>query len=171
MTSQQIQDSIDRLVDALNETSQGEPSKLETLASLGPLAILVAALLAFGIGLWNLHQKSEADARSEWWRRTQWALEATTTNNPRLFDYGAGTLERLADTKLAHKEDKALLDAVWQGEGTKMQDERIEALLADAEAQDLDVYAQDSDVTGNVAEPKKRWRSRRRTKNPDSAGS
>jgi hypothetical protein len=67
------------------------------LAGLGPLAVLVAALLAFYIN-WHtlqqrtaadktaldqkreadaqaLTQKTQADSRAEWWRRTQWALD------------------------------------------------------------------------------------------------
>jgi hypothetical protein len=65
------------------------------VASLAPIAALLAAILVAWVG-WNnlkhqqtalrvsvqsdarnLRQKRQADGRSEWWRRTQWALEAS----------------------------------------------------------------------------------------------
>jgi hypothetical protein len=82
----------------------------------------------------NLEQKRLADARSEWWRRTQWALEAAADRNrdSALYDYGTTMLDVLAKSDLAGPEEKAMLDAVWQGSATEMEDEGIDALVEDA---------------------------------------
>jgi hypothetical protein len=120
------------------------------VASLAPIAALLAAILVAWVG-WNnlkhqqtalrvsvqsdarnLRQKRQADGRSEWWRRTQWALEATASDDPVMSGYGAGLLSLLAKSDMAGPEDKALLDAVWEGTSTEMKDEGIEQLIRDA---------------------------------------
>lgn len=154
MDDKQIQEIADRVVAALEQLAPGEPSVFANLAALTPAAALFAAIVAAIVG-WrnlkqqqkalkvtvrsdarNLRQKREADARSEWWKRTQWALEAAASDDPRMYAYGTGMLDLLAQSELAGPKDKELLDAVWEGTDTEMQDEDIEQLIKDASEQE-----------------------------------
>lgn len=95
------------------------------LAGLGPLAVLIAALLAFYIN-WRtlkqrtaadktaLEQKTEADSRAEWWRRTQWALDRALDPDEGTKALGLATLEVLARSELARTEELELFDIAWQ---------------------------------------------------------
>ena len=154
LTDQQIQDIADRIINALEHLAPAAPSGWSIVASLAPVAVFTAALVAAWVGWRNLKhqqraltesvksnarslsQKSKADARSEWWKRTQWALEAAASKDPRIYAYGAGMLDLLAQSELAGPKDKELLDAVWEGTDTEMQDEDIEQLIKDASEQE-----------------------------------
>ncbi|NUT70974.1 hypothetical protein [Pseudarthrobacter sp. C4D7] len=106
------------------------------LAGLGPLAVLVAALLAFYIN-WRtlkqrtaadktaldqkreadanaLQQKTAADSRAEWWRRTQWALDRALDPDEGTKALGLATLEVLARSELARTEELELFDIAWK---------------------------------------------------------
>ena len=106
------------------------------LAGLGPLAVLIAALLAFYIN-WRtlaqrtsadrtaldqkrdadeqaLRQKTEADSRAEWWRRTQWALDRALDQDEGTKALGLATLNVLAGSELARTEELELFDAAWE---------------------------------------------------------
>jgi hypothetical protein len=106
------------------------------LAGLGPLAVLVAALLAFYIN-WRtlkqrtladktaldqkreadaqaLRQKTEADSRAEWWRRTQWALDRALDQDEGTKALGLATLDVLARSELARQEELELFDIAWK---------------------------------------------------------
>jgi hypothetical protein len=106
------------------------------LAGLGPLAVLIAALLAFYIN-WRtlkqrtaadqtaldqkreadadaLRQKTEADSRAEWWRRTQWALDRALDPDEGTKALGLATLEVLARSELARTEELELFDIAWK---------------------------------------------------------
>lgn len=106
------------------------------LAGLGPLAVLIAALLAFYIN-WRtlkqrtaadktaleqkreadaqaLLQKTEADSRAEWWRRTQWALDRALDGDEGTKALGLATLEVLARSELARNEELELFDMAWK---------------------------------------------------------
>ncbi|WP_311214558.1 MULTISPECIES: hypothetical protein [unclassified Arthrobacter] len=154
MDDKQIQDIADKVIDALQHLGPSEPSGWSIVASLAPVAALVAAGLVTWIG-WrnlkhqqralkvavrsdarNLRQKRDADARSEWWKRTQWALEAAASDDPRMYSYGTGGLTLLAQSDLAGPKDKALLDAVWEGTDSEMQDAGIEHLIKTASEQE-----------------------------------
>lgn len=106
------------------------------LAGLGPLAVLIAALLAFYIN-WHtlkqrtaadktsldqkreadvqaLRQKTEADSRAEWWRRTQWALDRALDEDEGTRALGLATLNVLARSELAREEELELFDIAWK---------------------------------------------------------
>ncbi|WP_285242863.1 hypothetical protein [Pseudarthrobacter sp. fls2-241-R2A-127] len=106
------------------------------LAGLGPLAVLIAALLAFYIN-WRtlkqrtaadktsldqkreadanaLQQKTAADSRAEWWRRTQWALDRALDPDEGTKALGLATLEVLARSELARTEELELFDIAWK---------------------------------------------------------
>lgn len=97
----------------------------EVLAALGPLAILIAAVIGAAISWRTLRQrtmadekallqKSEADDRAEWWKRTQWALSLTVREDHGARALGLATLAVLAESGLARDEELELLDIAWQ---------------------------------------------------------
>jgi len=103
----------------------------QILAALGPLAVLVGGILAALIG-WNtlrqrttadalaLKQRTDADSRAEWWKRTQWALDQALAKDKNTKALGLATLAVLTRSELARKEELELLDIAWQavnGEG------------------------------------------------------
>jgi hypothetical protein len=97
----------------------------EVLAALGPLAVLVAAVIGAAIS-WRalrqrtiadahaLQQKSDADDRAEWWKRTQWALDRALREDQGSKALGLATLAVLAQSGLARDEELELLDIAWQ---------------------------------------------------------
>lgn len=96
----------------------------QIVAALGPLAVVLGALLAAFIG-WNtlrqrtvaddraLRQKAEADSRAEWWRRAQWALEASVDSKPEKQDIGLAVLELLSTSNLAGPEEAQIIAEAW----------------------------------------------------------
>ncbi|MET3172954.1 UNVERIFIED_ORG: hypothetical protein ABIB52_000782 [Arthrobacter sp. UYCu721] len=140
MNDQQIQEIADRVIAALNNLAPSDPGF--NLADASPFAVLIAAGIALLIGLKTVRQKREADARSEWWKRTQWALEASASKDSRMYAYGTGMLDLLAQSELAGPKDKELLDAVWKTGDTGMKDEDIIQLIKEASEQD-DLSADD----------------------------
>ncbi|QSZ47913.1 hypothetical protein [Arthrobacter sp. D5-1] len=129
MDEQQIQEIVDRVVKALEGLKPIAPSPTQdwqVWGAFGSYATLAAAIVAFLIGWWTIKQKREADARAEWWRRTQWALEAAADpDNDAMNAYGTGMLDLLARSELASVKDKELLDAVWEVTDTEMKDDSI----------------------------------------------
>ena len=60
-----------------------------------------------------LAQRHTSDDRSEWWKRTQWALDAAFSDETARRKAGIGALRILAGSSLATDEELAVLDAVW----------------------------------------------------------
>lgn len=108
----------------------------QVVAAFGPLAVLFSAVLAAFIS-WNtlrqrraadrealaqkretdlnaLSQKTEADSRAEWWRRTQWALEAALDHKPEKQDIGLAVLELLTTSNLAGPEEAQIIAEAWK---------------------------------------------------------
>ena len=147
MDEQQIQEIVNRVTEALHSLAPDGPQWWDPFAVLTPLGALTAAVVAAVIGWRNLkgqeralratvrgnektlRQRSEADARSEWWRRTQWALDATTSDNTVMYQYGVGMLDILARSELAGAEEARLLQAVAKATSTGMQEESIRGLV------------------------------------------
>lgn len=136
MNDRQIQEIANRVIAALEKLAPGASPWYEPWAAFGSYATLLAAAAVLYIGWRTLKQKREADARSEWWRRTQWALEAVASADAAMYAYGTGMLDLLAKSDLASPEDKELLDAVWEGTSTEMQDADIEQLFEEARVQE-----------------------------------
>ena len=97
----------------------------QVLAALGPLAVLLAALIGAVISLHTLRQragadtaalaqKREADNRSEWWNRTQWALDSSLSADPRRAEVGLGVLAVLAESGLASPEELEIITVAWE---------------------------------------------------------
>jgi len=106
------------------------------VALFSPVAVLVAALIAALIN-WRilkqrtksdaaaleqkreadrnaLEQKTAADSRAEWWRRAQWALEHALSEDEDAKALGLATLEVLAHSELARREELELFDIAWK---------------------------------------------------------
>lgn len=92
---------------------------------MGPLAILLAAVAGAVVGLLTLRQKaqadafalaqkSEADSRSEWWRRTQWAMDRALDAEDDVKALGLAALSVLSESELAREEELRLLDVAWR---------------------------------------------------------
>lgn len=83
----------------------------QILAALGPLAVLLGALIAGVIGWRTLKQKAEADNRAEWWKRTQWALDAVYSADKKRGTIGLKVLKVLGESELAGDGELAVLEA------------------------------------------------------------
>lgn len=165
MDDQNIQDIADRVIAALENLALGDPGI--QIAEFGPLAVLAAAALATWAAMSTLKQKREADARSEWWRRTQWALEATISKNERMNTYGVEMLQILVESDMAGPGDKQMLDTVWRGTKVETDDgidqliEHFSALdpaeLSTEELELLKSYAVQSEQAPAATDTKKPW--------------
>lgn len=82
---------------------------LDTISKLGPIATALAAVVALIVGVIAVTQKSRADRRDQWWKRAQWAIEQTFTDNEEQQALGFRVLQVLADSKLASPEEIVLL--------------------------------------------------------------
>lgn len=140
------------VVAALPDVEPVVPGWWTVVGAFTPVVALAAAVVAAVVGYRNLRQqqaalaaqvgaheqtlaqKTAADARSEWWRRTEWALEAAASANPAMYAYGIGMLGLLATSTLADDADKELLDAVWRNSSTGLRDADIQRLLLAASA-------------------------------------
>ncbi|MHA7274131.1 hypothetical protein ACX80Z_11915 [Arthrobacter sp. TMT4-20] len=96
-------------------------------------------------------QERDLAASSEWWTRTQWALEASISVDDMRNIYGLKILSVLAKSKDADTKEKAILDAVWQGSCTGMQDDAIDQLIGEARRlKILSEVPKPSPLNGNV---------------------
>lgn len=83
----------------------------QILAALGPLAVLLGAVVAGVIGWRTLNQRAEADNRAEWWKRTQWALDAVYSGDKKRGTIGLKVLKVLGESELAGDGELAVLEA------------------------------------------------------------
>lgn len=142
MDEQQIQDIANRVIAALEQLkplAPGEPSGWVIVASLAPVAALIAAGLVTWMGWKNLEHQQTAlaasiqnDDRSEWWKRAQWALEAEASDNDKLSAAGTEMLKVLVTSKMASDDDKNLLDTAWKAGTPAANQETAEEFLAEA---------------------------------------
>ncbi|WP_247040528.1 hypothetical protein [Arthrobacter rhizosphaerae] len=137
----------------------------EIVAALGPLAVLLAAVAAAVVGLLTLRQKaqadafalaqkSEADSRSEWWRRTQWAMDRALGSEDDVKALGLAALSVLSESELAREEELRLLDIAWKS--VIERDEDLEVRPARTSAAKIGVSAQGSDQRVRAAAAKLR---------------
>jgi hypothetical protein len=85
------------------------PEWWQILSALSPLAVLVAAIVAAVVGFLSLRQKARADNRAEWWRRAQWALDASLARSRSEAEMGQKAIDLLGRSELASREELALL--------------------------------------------------------------
>ena len=91
----------------------------QIVAALGPLAVLLGALIAGVIGWRTLKQKAEADNRAEWWKRTQWALDAVYSGDKKRGTIGLKVLKVLGESELAGDGELAVLEAASERPPTR----------------------------------------------------
>ncbi len=89
------------------------PGTLQVISALGPVFALAAAVIAALIAYGTLQQRRAADAKSEWWRRTQWALEQLLSGDPQRANVGTSMLNVLVASDLATEEELDLLRSAW----------------------------------------------------------
>jgi hypothetical protein len=106
---------IDPLAKAAAQTgSESVPQWWDIVAAFAPVGTFAAAVVAAFVGLNTIRQRSYSDRRAEFWRRTEWALEASVSPDPQLQAMGTMVLASLAKSDLiASEEELRLLDAVW----------------------------------------------------------
>jgi hypothetical protein len=148
VTEQEIQDLANRLIAAIEHLAPGEPSFWTNVGSLGPFVALLAAWLVYRSAKKALKQREKADDRAEWWRRTQWALEATVSEDDTMNGYGTGMLKLLADSELATADDRALLDNVWKDSDAATEQD-AEELIQDAADLSEEETLENFSETGN----------------------
>jgi hypothetical protein len=85
------------------------PDAWDVLASLGPLAILLAALIAAFIGWRSMQTQAEAHRRAQWWERAEWALDASMSSSIDRKVVGLGVLALLSESNLAGEEEARIL--------------------------------------------------------------
>lgn len=106
------------------DAASGGAQWWEIVGALAPFAVLLAAVLATVMAFATLRQratadraaleqKRRADDRAEWWRRTQWAIDAATSLDPIRQEAGVEALLQLSYSELATEEDRLILDAIW----------------------------------------------------------
>ena len=132
MDEQQIEEIADRVVDALNGLAPGDPTGWEIAAAFGPAAVFVGGIITLVIGLMSLNrqrinaekqsadqkeamaERRRADDRAEWWKRAQWALDASLSESAVRQDLGFKMLERLVTAGSVDREDLELLEPAWR---------------------------------------------------------
>lgn len=80
---------------------------------------LIIGLIATAGVLITWRQKNTADRRSEWWRRTTWALELTFSGEQDQRRLGWSLLLALATSKLVTKGESDILQAIAEHEALK----------------------------------------------------
>lgn len=142
MDDAQIQEIVDQFVTAiesLRPVSEPDAGFWQTF-SFAPAATLTVGVLAAIIAGLALRQRSRSDARAEWWRRTQWALDNIPDSGQEADQESRTNREILAyavlgvqvENKLAKKVEldviEAILPFVPKGEG-----EEVEAIVEQVE--------------------------------------
>lgn len=89
------------------------PAGLQVIQALAPVFALLAATIAAVIAYGTLQQRRAADAKAEWWRRTQWALEQLLSDDPQRANVGTSMLNVLVASDLATEEELDLLRSAW----------------------------------------------------------
>lgn len=75
------------------------------------VTLIVGLIATIGV-LVTWQQKNTADRRSEWWRRTAWALELTFSSSQEQRRLGWSLLLALAGSRLVTKGDSDVLQAI-----------------------------------------------------------
>lgn len=104
----------------------------EVVGALGPLAVLLAAVIT-GAVAWksvrqsqkaleqeidadrrDLEQRSLTDQKAQWWERVQWALDAAFSGDQNRKAAGIAMVRVLSEPEWLTAEELLLLDAAWR---------------------------------------------------------
>lgn len=130
----------------------------EVMGALGPLAVLLAAVIT-GAVAWksvrqsqkaleqeidadrrDLAQRSLADQKAQWWERVQWALDASFSGDTNRKAAGIAMVRVLSEPEWLTAEELLLLDAAWR-EGLEPIAARGARIQSNAEDQRVRVEA------------------------------
>lgn len=75
------------------------------------VTLIVGSLAAIGV-IVTWQQKNQADRRSEWWRRTQWAFERTFHEDNVQAELGWKMLNALVSSRLATSDDSDIVQVI-----------------------------------------------------------
>ncbi|KMO69818.1 hypothetical protein [Mycolicibacterium chlorophenolicum] len=111
------------------------------------VTLIVGLIATVGV-LVTWRQKNTADRRSEWWRRTTWALELTFSDAQEQRRLGWSLLLALAASKLVTKGDSDILQAIaehvaMEGGGDDGEDSRDDVLADPHHDGEPDEYEQE----------------------------
>jgi hypothetical protein len=93
----------------------------QIVAALGPLVVMLGAVLIAGIGWLTLRRRTVADtvafgsetplsdSGSDWWDRARWALEASLDDDPARRKVGLAALKLLNESTLSGKEETLII--------------------------------------------------------------
>ncbi|GIG36571.1 hypothetical protein [Cellulomonas pakistanensis] len=84
---------------------------LGALSLLGPVATGAAAVVALVVGIATVRQRDRADRREQWWRRAEWALGLTLSDDWEAVRRGYAVLDHLVGSDLATADERGLLRA------------------------------------------------------------
>jgi hypothetical protein len=88
---------------------------LDQMSKLGPIATALAALVALIVGGITVWQRTNADRRDQWWKRTEWALGwamgADSAGNKVRVDVGLAALGYQGRSRLAKRDESEFLRA------------------------------------------------------------
>lgn len=75
------------------------------------VTLVVGSLASIGV-IVTWQQKNQADRRSEWWRRTQWAFERTFNEDNVQAELGWKMLNALVSSRLATSDDSDIVQVI-----------------------------------------------------------
>ena len=81
------------------------------VSDFGPAATFAAAGVAAVVGLSTLRQRSAADARDQWWKRAQWAIDKSGDRDESAAAIGHAVMRELEKSALAGIDEKKILRA------------------------------------------------------------
>lgn len=121
----------------------GDAEWWQIVAALGPLVVILGAVLIAAIGWLTQRRRTVADAvtfgsettnadsQSDWWHRARWALEATLDDDPRRQEVGLAALKLLNESSLSGTEETMIIAQAWK---RPLQDGRTMSPLAEEES-------------------------------------
>jgi hypothetical protein len=103
----------------------GDAEWWQIAAALGPLVVIIGAVLIAVIGWLTLWPRTVADAvafgseattdsQLHWWHRARWALEASLDDDPARREVGLVALELLNESSLSGKEETLIIAEAWK---------------------------------------------------------
>lgn len=84
---------------------------MENVPAQAWVTLIVGGLAAIGV-IVTWQQKNQADRRSEWWKRTQWAFERTFTTEYDEAELGWKMLAKLVRSTLATRDDSDIVQVI-----------------------------------------------------------
>jgi hypothetical protein len=98
----------------------------QIVAAIGPLVVILGAVLIVAIG-WRTPRRrtvagavsfgsetTTADNQSDWWARARWALEASLDDDPKRREVGLTALQLLNESSLSGKEEASIIAEAWK---------------------------------------------------------